>query len=174
MPPKVPQVYWDGKQLTINSDNSTLADILTAIRNLTGAELDIPTTASRERFAARLGPGPAREVLSTLLSWSDFDYVIQASDANPAGVHSVLLAPRGKNNDVMVAKGGSAENPARFGFRGYTRPARARRRLLLRRILPQCNRKAQQNRRRRVVNLEARLRNRQRQPYRRQPARRPP
>lgn len=125
MPPKVPEVYWDGKQLTITSDNSTLADILAAIRTLTGAELDIPPTASRERVAARLGPGPAREILSTLLSGSDFDYVIQASDTNLEGVRSVLLTPRGKS-DVTVAKGGPgavAESPARAAYRSnYARP----------------------------------------------------
>lgn len=124
MPPKVPQVYWDGKQLTITSDNSTLADILTAIRTLTGAELDIPPTASRERVAARLGPGPTREVLSTLLSWTDFDYVIQASETNPDGVRSVLLTPRGKS-DVTVARGDPgvlAEGAARSAYRSYARP----------------------------------------------------
>lgn len=124
MPPKVPQVSWDGKQLTITADNSTLADILTAIRTLTGAELDIPPNASRERIAARLGPGPAREVLSTLLSWTDFDYVIQASDVDPEGVHSVLLTPRGKS-DVTVASAGPgalAESPARSAYRSYARP----------------------------------------------------
>lgn len=124
MPPKVPQVSWDGKQLTITSDNSTLADILTAIRTLTGAELDVPPNASRERIAARLGPGPAREVLSTLLSWTDFDYVIQASDVDPEGVHSVLLTPRGKS-DVTVARAGPealAESPARSAYRSYARP----------------------------------------------------
>jgi hypothetical protein len=124
MPPKVPQVSWDGKWLTITSDNSTLADILTAIRTLTGAELDIPPNASSERIAARLGPGPAREVLSTLLSWTDFDYVIQASDIDPAGIRSVLLTRRGKS-DVTVASAGAgapAETPARALYRGYARP----------------------------------------------------
>jgi hypothetical protein len=125
MPPKVPQVSWDGKQLTITSENSTLGDILTAVRTVTGAELDIPPNASRERIAARLGPGPAREVLSTLLSWTDFDYVIQASDVDPEGVHSVLLTPRGKS-DVTVASAGLgalAESPARAAYRSYARPS---------------------------------------------------
>ena len=100
MPPQPPQVTWDGKELTITSDNSTLGDILIAIRRLTGADLDIPTKGSNERIAARLGPGPAREIISTLLSWTDFDYVIQASETDDAGIRSVLLTPRGKMMDL--------------------------------------------------------------------------
>ena len=119
MPPKAPEVSWDGQLLTITSDNSTLADILTTVRTLTGAELDIPPTAFHERIAARLGPGSAREILSTLLSWTDFDYVIQASDANPDLVSSVTLTPRSKS-EVIVAKAGPgvlAESQSRYANR---------------------------------------------------------
>jgi len=97
-PPERPQVSWDGKLLTITSGNSTLSDILTEVRNLTGADIDIPPNASKVRIASELGPGPAREVLSTLLSWTDFDYVIQASDGDAAGIHSVLLTAREKTD----------------------------------------------------------------------------
>jgi hypothetical protein len=107
MPPDVPQVSWDGSQLTINADNSTLADILVAIRTRTGAEIDVPPAASHERIAARLGPGPARDVISTLLSWTDFDYVIQASDTDSLGVQSVLLTPRSKSDTVVASAGGN-------------------------------------------------------------------
>lgn len=96
MPPGVPQVSWDGKQLSISSDNSTLADILTAIRRLTGADIDIPGGASAQRVAARLGPGPAREILSSLLSGTDFNYVIQAAAENPLGIQSVVVTLRNK------------------------------------------------------------------------------
>jgi hypothetical protein len=103
MPPGVPQVSWDGSQLTITADNSTLADILVAIRARTGAEIDVPPNASRERIAARLGPGPARDIVATLLSWTDYDYIIQASDTDPLGIQSVLLTPRGKSDAVVAS-----------------------------------------------------------------------
>lgn len=122
MPPKVPQVSWDGKLLTINSDNSTLGDILAAIRRLTGADLDIPAKGSSERIAARLGPGPAREIISTLLSWTDFDYVIQASDSDAAGIRSVLLTPRGKSEATVASAGAPADTPARAMYRSYAQP----------------------------------------------------
>jgi hypothetical protein len=111
MPPGVPQVSWDGSELTINADNSTLADILVAIRTRTAAEIDVPSGASRERIAARLGPGPAREIIATLLSWTDFDYIIQASDDDPAGIHSILLTPREKP-DAVVARAGMGNSAA--------------------------------------------------------------
>lgn len=104
MPPGIPQVSWDGEQLAISSDNSTLADILTAVRRLTGADIDIPSGASAQRVAARLGPGPAREILSSLLSGTDFNYVIQAADQNPLGIQSIFLTPRSKGGGLAGSK----------------------------------------------------------------------
>jgi hypothetical protein len=104
----VPQVSWDGSQLTITADNSTLADILVAIRTRTGAEIDVSANASRERIAARLGPGPTREIIATLLSWTDFDYIIQASDNDPAGIHT---PPVRANLNPVRATGNSDLNP---------------------------------------------------------------
>ena len=119
MPPGIPQVSWDGSELTINADNSTLADILVAIRTRMGAEIDVPPNASRERIAARLGPGPARDVIATLLSWTDYDYIVQASDTDPLGVQSVLLTPRSKSDTAVASAGmggyGGTPRRGRFG-----------------------------------------------------------
>ena len=123
-PPEKPQVLWDGSQLTIIAQNSTLADILAEVKALTGTTLDLPPDASRERMAAKLGPGPARQVLSSLLSGTSFDYIILASDTDPAGVHTVMLTPRGKN-DTTMAKAGMEpfpESPARYPYRSSSRP----------------------------------------------------
>jgi len=98
MPPVPPQVTWDGEQLTISTDNSTLGAVLEAVRTSTGADIDIPGNAAGERVAVHLGPASAREVLSDLLGGTDFDYIIQAADDNPRGVQAVLLTPRSKGN----------------------------------------------------------------------------
>ena len=95
--PVPPQVLWKGSQLTIITNNSTLADILALVHAHTGADIDMPESASRQQMAARLGPGPVREVLSSLLSWTGFNYVIQASDKNPDSIQSILLIPRPKD-----------------------------------------------------------------------------
>jgi hypothetical protein len=95
VPASPPQVSYNDGQLTIVAIDSTLADILAAVRERTGADIDIPAgAASRERMAAQLGPGPPREILAALLSWSQFDYIISGSAADPKGIHTVLLTPR--------------------------------------------------------------------------------
>src|SRR5579884_2692119 len=61
-----PQVTYQNNQLTIIAPNSTLADILRAVRKQTGAEIEIP--AAPERVVTHLGPGPARDVVADLLN----------------------------------------------------------------------------------------------------------
>jgi len=110
MPPNAPEVVWDGKQLSIHAENSTLFDILAAVRARTGATIDIPTTAAAERVVLRLGPAPVREVLTSLLYGTDYDYIIQASDTNPDTIRSVIITPHGKGDDVVVASVGSGSS----------------------------------------------------------------
>lgn len=90
-----PHVTYQGGQLTIVAPNSTLADILRAVRKLTGAEMDIPAAAS-ERVVTNLGPGPAPGVVAELLNGSHFNYVLLASpsDANTL-THVVLVLKSG-------------------------------------------------------------------------------
>jgi hypothetical protein len=121
MPPRVPEVFWDGKQLSIKSENSTLSDILAAVRARTGASIDIPPGAAAERVATKLGPASAREVLASLLDNSNFDYIIQASDKNEACLGSVILTPRGKAIDELAATQTDPEArrmPGNSGSRG--------------------------------------------------------
>ncbi len=103
MPPRTPEVVWDGSLLTINAENSTLSDILVAVRARTGAAIDLPPGAASERMAARLGPAPIREVLTSLLSGTNYDYIIQASDTNDNEIASVMLTPRGKDGALADA-----------------------------------------------------------------------
>src|SRR5690242_9687233 len=62
MPPSTPEVSFQGGQLTISAKNSTLGDILNAVKAQTRATIDLPGNAS-ERVVGRFGPGPARDVL---------------------------------------------------------------------------------------------------------------
>ena len=89
-PPKV--TYQDG-QLTIIAENALLSDILSALHALMGAEIDLPASASSERIWVRLGPGPARKVVSELLSGTDLNFVIQGSATDADGIQSVMLTP---------------------------------------------------------------------------------
>lgn len=120
-PPQPPNVVWDGVNLTIDAENSTLASILLAVRQQTGASVDMPGSTASERVAVHIGPAPVREVLSTLLYGTDFDYVIQAPDDNEAGLRSVIITQRGKGDDIVVAddKPGVRHAP---GYSGSAKP----------------------------------------------------
>ena len=108
LPPNAPTVSYENGMLTISAYNSTLSDILTGISSQTGADVDIPPQAD-ERVAIRLGPGPPREVLNSLLAGSQFNYVIVGSVDNRNAVVKVLLIPRPANTNNLIA--GNAPQP---------------------------------------------------------------
>jgi hypothetical protein len=116
-------VNWDGKQLSIKAENSTLADILRAVRASTNAVIEIPSGVGAERVVTDLGPGSPREVLTLLLNGSNFDYVIVASPDDKDVLQSVLLTPRGKGEtatgDIVAASDPGMRRP-----RGYTQADR--------------------------------------------------
>jgi hypothetical protein len=111
-----------GGQIRVHARDATLAEILTDIGALIGVNIDIPAGASREKIAvAELGPGPAREILTSLLTGSTFDYLIQDSDSDPEKIQDVILLPREKrggapsigNPPADVSNGTYARSPAR-------------------------------------------------------------
>ena len=128
--PQPPEVVWDGKQLTIDAENSKLSDILLAVRAKTGASVDFPGGATSERVAVHLGPAPVREVLSSLLYGPDFDYVIQAADDDEDGLGSVVVTQRGgKGEDVVgadapVVAADAVKTPAMRLMRGWAAPGK--------------------------------------------------
>jgi hypothetical protein len=103
-PAAPPQVTYEAGQLTIVAENSKLSDVLSSLRACTGADIDLPASASGERIWARLGPGPARQILATLLSGTKLDYVIQASETDPDGIRNVWLTRRTESSAVAVAR----------------------------------------------------------------------
>jgi hypothetical protein len=92
MAPVPPIVTYEDGQLTIVAPNSTLGDILKAVRKQTGADIDVPD--ARERVAATIGPGPAQDVMAQLLNGSRFNYVLLGSPQDPKALTRVLLIAR--------------------------------------------------------------------------------
>jgi len=90
MPSTPPQVAFNSGILTIIANNSTLGDILRAVHRQTGASVDVPGNAT-ERVVGQFGPGPARDVLSTLLNGSHFNYVLLGSQTNANALDRVML-----------------------------------------------------------------------------------
>jgi hypothetical protein len=90
--PVAPQVSYQNGQLTIVAPNSTLGDILRAVRKQTGAEIEIPPAT--ERVVTHLGPGPARDVMAELLNGSRFNYVLLGSPADASLLTRVVLVAK--------------------------------------------------------------------------------
>jgi len=120
-------VTWGGNLLTIEAENSTLAAVLTALRTQTGASVEIPSAASRERVFVHLGPGQVRDIISSLLYGTEFDYIVETSDDDPDALRSVVVTARGKGDNSTggaladasdaVAAGGMDSGVAAKGFR---------------------------------------------------------
>ena len=102
-----PHVTYEGGQLTIVAPNSTLADILRAVRKLTGAEMDIPAAAT-ERVVTHLGPGPASGIVAELLNGSHFNYVLLGSPSDANMLTRVVLVPKSGPETAAPAPAGAA------------------------------------------------------------------
>lgn len=97
MAPVAPQVSYQNGQLMIVAPNSTLGDILRAVRKQTGAEIEVPD--AKERVVTHLGPAPAAEVMAELLNGSRFNYILLGSpDDGRALTRVVLVAKSGPDN----------------------------------------------------------------------------
>ncbi len=96
--PVPPQVSYQSGELTIVAPNSTLGDILRAVRKQTGAEIEIPSAP--ERVVTHLGPGPAREVVAELLNGSRFNYVLLGSPSDSATLTRVVLVAKSGPENV--------------------------------------------------------------------------
>ena len=122
-PAAPPTISYKGGQLKIDAVDSTLTDILAKVAAVTGVKIDLPPVMTRERMAVvQLGPGPAREVLASLLSDSNVDYLIQASDTDPAKVQSVLVMVRDKKGAKATEEVARAAVRSPYARRGMQLP----------------------------------------------------
>jgi hypothetical protein len=112
VPAVAPRVQYTGGELTIVAHNSTLADVLKAVRQQTGADLEIPQNAS-ERVVADLGPGPARDVLAKLLNGTHFNYVMVGSPTDPTAVQSIVLTPKSGGSETTASAANRPGGPQR-------------------------------------------------------------
>ena len=91
---KVEVEFRNGK-LTIAANKANLAEVLYEVHRKTGADIPVPAGAEREQVVGSFGPGPAREVMASLLNGSRFNFILVASDQDPSQLRSVVLTPRG-------------------------------------------------------------------------------
>jgi len=101
--PVAPQVSYQNGQLTIVAPNSTLGDILRAVRKQTSADIEIPPAT--ERVVTHLGPGPAREIVAELLNGSRFNYVLLGSPEDASALTRVVLVAKSGPENVAAPNG---------------------------------------------------------------------
>jgi hypothetical protein len=97
-----PTVTYQNKQLTIVAENSTLGDVLRAVKAQTGASIDLPANTNA-RVVTNLGPGPSRDVLVHLLNGTLFNYVLLGTVNDPAAVGKIILIPKPVGNEAQAA-----------------------------------------------------------------------
>ena len=122
MPASAPQVAFQSGELTISAQNSTLGDILKEVRAQTGATIELPGNAP-ERVVGTFGPGPARDVLTSLLNGSHFNYLLLGSPTDPNTLDRVILMAKsgasGESNSAPVEQASAFNQPT------YNRPITA-------------------------------------------------
>ncbi len=86
-----PRVTFANGKLAINAQNTTMKDLLRAVSLATGAVIEFPAEHAAERMSATIAPGPVRDVLSTLLNGSGFNYVMLGSPNDPGTLQRMIL-----------------------------------------------------------------------------------
>ncbi len=109
-PAVAPDVSYRGGMLTITARNSTMADVLNAVRRVTGANIERPPGSGTERVVGNFGPGAPKDVLAQLLNGSRYDYIILGSATRPGGVDRLMLTMRANAGPGTAVA--AAANPA--------------------------------------------------------------
>jgi hypothetical protein len=102
-PASPPDVSFQDGQLTILARNSTLGDVLNAVKQKTGATVEMAVISS-ERVVGRFGPGAPRDVMAQLLNGSHYDYVLVGSPADPGALKKVVLMARASGPEPAPQK----------------------------------------------------------------------
>ena len=88
-----PQVTFQNGLLEIRAENSSMNDVLQAVQRATGATIDFPGSAS-ERVSVSLGPGALRDIVTSLLDGSRYDYILLLSQQSNLIERIIVLTVR--------------------------------------------------------------------------------
>jgi hypothetical protein len=100
IPEHAPVVIYRNGQLTINAENTTLADVLKLVAERTGAMIDVPPGSGLEHIVEHSGPGRANDILTQLLNGSHFNFIIVNSPQHPDDPTQVLLSLQRTDTDT--------------------------------------------------------------------------
>lgn len=110
-----PKVRVKNGLLTIVAENSTLGQVLDAVKAATGTEIEAPTQGMSERVYINIGPASARDAISALLNGTSFDYVLLGSAQDPGGIHRLVLVSRGDSAPRQVETMARSQAPEPSG-----------------------------------------------------------
>lgn len=110
LPAQTPEVVYAGGLLTISAPNSTMNDVLAAVRRVTGATIEKPPLGGSDRVVVHLGPGQPKDVLSALFNGSRYDYIILGPTGQPGAVQRIILTAKSSAPQTLVA--GAPGRPA--------------------------------------------------------------
>jgi len=96
--PARPQVTFQNGLLGIRAENSPMGDVLRAVQRATGATIDFPGPA-RERVSVNLGPGTLRDIVTSLLDRSLYDYMLVISQQSNS-IERIVLTERRDSHDL--------------------------------------------------------------------------
>ncbi len=88
------EVSFQNGLLSVRSERASLAQVLYEVHRHTGADIAVPAGAEREQVVTNLGPGPAKEVLASLLNGSHYNFIILGADEGTGSLGRVILSPR--------------------------------------------------------------------------------
>ena len=99
IPPGKSDVTYEKGQLTIRAHNAPLIEVVRAVCDRIGAELDAKSEP-REAVVGIMGPGSAKEVLTSLLDDSHLNYAIGAAPEDPNTLRSVMIFSENKDSSL--------------------------------------------------------------------------
>jgi hypothetical protein len=124
MPSVAPEVVYREGMLTINAPNSTMNDVLSAVRRVTGATIEKPPVGGMDRVVAKLGPGQPKDILESLFNGSRYDYIILGSATKQGGVDRIILTARANPGaGTAVAGTNSPGQPPKPNVQPQQQPA---------------------------------------------------
>ncbi|MEO8725131.1 MAG: hypothetical protein ABI383_03320 [Acidobacteriaceae bacterium] len=100
--PAPPRVSFADGKLTVIANNSTIQDVVNAVRGATGTTFDVLGGPIQDRLFGQYGPGPVNTVLEQILRGSGFNYIFVSTPGAPGQVKTATL----------MAKSNEASTPA--------------------------------------------------------------
>ncbi len=99
MPPSPPRITYAGGKLTVVANNAMLDDVVAEIGKAIGANVQGIQPQASERVFGQFGPAVPSQVIDTLLTGSQYDFVLVGSAGNFGSVREIILSRKSTGTD---------------------------------------------------------------------------